>query len=96
MDSDGAQLGVCQRFARALGTHRFQRAGVGGRHIGVPQRARGRMRAIANNNYSTQAVRLRGRLITINTYFRTTARWKRCVPRGRFHRAAKTRRKLLT
>src|SRR5262245_20727391 len=82
MDSAGAQLGRPSTFARALGTHRFQREVVGGRPIGVSQRLYGLIRAIAMNNYSTQAKRLRWRLITINTPFPATARWKRCVPRG--------------
>jgi hypothetical protein len=41
------------------------------------------MRAIANNNHSTQARRLPGRLIPINKSFAETARWKRCVPSAR-------------
>ena len=45
---------------KPLGTHRFQRAVVGGRPIVGPQRARGRMRGIASDNHSTQAGRLRG------------------------------------
>src|SRR6266511_2000144 len=38
------------------------------------------MRTVANNNHSTQARRLLGRLIPINTSFAETARWKRRVP----------------
>jgi len=66
-----------------LGAHRFQRAVVGGRPTVGSQSAWSRMRAIANNNHSTQARRLPGRLIPINTSFPETARWKRCVPRAR-------------
>jgi hypothetical protein len=50
---------------KPLGTRRFQRAGVDGRSIGGPQRARGRFEG----------------LIPINTFFAETARWKRRVPR---------------
>src|SRR5262245_18590590 len=40
------------------------------------------MRRITRDNHSTQLGRLLGRTIQINTSFPTTARWKRCVPRG--------------
>jgi len=35
-------------------------------------------------DHSTQARRIRERLLQINTPFAETVRWKRCVPRGRF------------
>src|SRR5262245_59115922 len=53
----------------SLGTRRFNRAVAYGRPVIVPQRAWGRMRRIASDNHSTQARRLRGRLIPINTPF---------------------------
>jgi hypothetical protein len=67
-----------------LGTHRFQRAGVGGRLIGGPKRAWSRMRATVGDNNSMQARRHRERLIPINTSFAEPARWKRCAPRRGF------------
>jgi len=46
----------------------------------VPERARGRMRAIASENHSTQARRLLDVRFWINTPFPKPARWKRRVP----------------
>src|SRR5215813_5922870 len=56
----------------------------------VPKPARGQMRAIASDNHSTQARRLRGPLTPINTSFPATARWKRCVP-GNFRKSSACR-----
>src|SRR5438093_11287853 len=70
---------------KSPGTRRFQLAVVGGRLIKDQQHASGRMRVIASNNHLTQAGRLPGRLIPINTSLPTTARWKRRVPGGDFH-----------
>src|SRR2546428_4758761 len=61
------------RFIRllgnSLGTHRFQRAVMGGKPIGVPQRAWNRMRAIASDNHSMQARRLQRCLIPDQYFF---------------------------
>src|SRR5262245_29398318 len=65
-----------------LGTRRFQRAGVDGRSIGVPQRAWGRMRRIASGNYSAQARYLLVGWFRIDTSFPTPARRKRRVTQG--------------
>jgi len=45
---------------------RFQRAVVGGKPIGYPLRVWGRMRAIAGDTHSTQARRIRERLLPIS------------------------------
>src|SRR6266511_756387 len=78
-------------YGKNLGTRRFQRAVSGARPIGSPQRAWGRMGAIANDNRPTQGRRHRERLLPINTSFAETARWKRRVPRGVFHYSTTTR-----
>ena len=49
-----------------------------------PERAWSWMPTIVDDNHSTQAQRHPKCLIRINTSFAETARWERCVPRGRF------------
>src|SRR6266508_1535976 len=56
-------------LGKALGTHRFQRAVA----------ARDRLIGISPPQTGGDA------LVPINSSFAETARWKRCVPRARFH-----------
>jgi hypothetical protein len=74
---------LCTWVLRALGTHRFQRA-LGKKPID-------RNPSLPNRRSRTEGAVYLG-LVPINSSFAETARWKRCVPRGHSHSAAKTRR----